>query len=92
MPTLKELEGQTVVILFPNPNRPSGVDRINVKLLSTDDNGIWVEDQTLTNRVLASMELPAAPALITVFYPYAAIHAILGNLPGLSLSEKAFGV
>lgn len=91
-PSLKQFKGDVIALVLPNPNRPGGLQRLHVKLLNVEANGIWVEEQTLTERFLAKLDLPAFPKVITVFYPYAAIHAILGNLPGLSLSEKAFDV
>ena len=92
MPSLKDFEGQPITLIIPNPNRPGGLQRDRVKLLNVDDAGIWIENQALTNDVLTALDLPAAQQVLTVFYPYAAIHAILVETPGLSLSEEAFGV
>ncbi len=91
MPKLKDFENHPVVLLLFDPAQPGGLEKRTVKLLTVDDGGIWVEDQKLTNDVLGSLNLPAAPALVTPFFPYSSIHAIFANVPGLSLSEKAFG-
>jgi hypothetical protein len=92
MHKLKDFEGQTIILVIPNPNRSGGLQRESVKLLNVDDAGIWIENQALTNATLAALNLPATQQVLTAFYPYAAIHAILVETPGLSLSEKAFGV
>jgi hypothetical protein len=89
MTKLKELEGQIVTLIFVTKD---GLRRENVKLVTVDDAGIWVENQTLTNEVLERMNVPATEQVAVFFYPYAAIHAIYISLPGTSLSEKAFGV
>jgi hypothetical protein len=91
MPKLSDFEGQTVILLLLDPTLPGHLEQITAKLLTVDDGGIWIENQQLTNDVLAKMKLPAAPQLLAMFLPYAAIHAIFANVPGLSLSEKAFG-
>jgi hypothetical protein len=91
MPQLKDFENQTVILLLLDPTQPGGLEKRIVKLLTVDNAGIWIEDQKLTNDVLENLKLEAAPTQVTPFFPYSAIHAIFALVPGLSLSEKAFG-
>jgi len=81
-----------ITVLINNPNRRTGIQKLVVKLINVDENGIWIEDQKLTDLALEDLGLAALPKVITVFYPFASIHAILANLPGFSLSESKFGV
>ena len=91
MPKLKDHEGRIVIVVFPPSQTGGSFEKRTVKLLSVDDAGIWVEDQKMTNDVLESLDLHALPALLAPFLPYSSIHAIFVNVPGMSLSEKAFG-
>ena len=88
MPALKDFEGQIITLILPNPNRQGGLQREAVKLLTVEDSGIWVENQTLTNETLQALQLPATEQVAAFFYPY----EILVSIPGTSLSEKAFGI
>lgn len=92
MPRLSEFEGQEINLVITDAKSVRGLRALTVKLLNVDDGGIWVEDQNLMQSVLQELSLPAAPSSVAVFYTYAAIHAILATIPGLTLSEKAFGV
>ena len=91
MPSLKDFENQMIVLLLFDPNRAGGMEKRTVKLVSVENFGIWIEDQKLTDSVLDGLNLPAAPTRVMPFFPFSSIHAIFATVPGLSLSETAFG-
>src|SRR6266567_3044195 len=81
MPKLKDFEGEVITLILPNPNHPNGLHREKVKLLTVEDAGLWIENQTLTNEVLDAMKLPVTKQLAVFFYRDAAIHAIFVTIP-----------
>jgi hypothetical protein len=61
-------------------------------LLMVEAGGIWVESQELTNAVLQTLGVAAAPKTLVMFFPYHEIYVITTAIDGPSLDEKAFGV
>lgn len=87
MPKLADYVGQTIIIrsIVIKEEAPAVV-----KLISLDEDGIWVESQDATEHYLAQFKLPSSPKTPVWFLPLAQIAWILGSEDYPALSEKAF--
>ena len=63
-----------------------------VKLLGVEAGGIWVESQTMINKVLVLIEKPTAPKSLAFFFPYHELRFVFVSEGGPALNEASFGV
>jgi hypothetical protein len=63
-----------------------------VTLLGVEAGGIWIESQTLNNKLLKSIGQQTWPGSPTFFFPYHAIRLAIGKSTAPALGEEAFGV
>jgi hypothetical protein len=87
-PRLHDLIGHTVSALIPQ----LGKQAVEIKILSVDVGGIWVESQRLTDATLKKVGRDSLPVTPIIFLPFHQIDLLLLFDESLSLSEQSFGV
>ena len=63
-----------------------------VKLHAVDANGIWIENQEVSERMMSRMNLAASETTLVLFVPYAGVDYIVASINSLCLSERALGL
>ena len=88
MINFESLIGKTVPIRIPMMHETNLQDVI---IRGVDAGEIWIESESMTQQVLATLGLPAVKTPV-FFVPYHAIKFAYYGTESLALSEKAFGV
>ena len=65
---------------------------ILVKLHGVEAQGIWIESQEFTNRLMERFHFVSSRTTPLVFVPFDKVDLIIGSLDSLSLSEPALGL
>jgi hypothetical protein len=84
-----EMVGETVLAIVPLIDRAIFQE---LKIHGAEAGGVWVECQHLTELVLKSVRLPAAPRTPVFFLPFAQITLAWRAIEQTSLSERSLGV
>ena len=85
VPSLAGLAGQVVGAKIPFLNQDTTV---RVKVHAVEVSGLWIEDQTLTDRLLHQAGRSSAPATIILFCPFQHIEFVGASVAVPSLSEE----
>ncbi len=88
MPNLSEMVGNTVIASVPFLQE----DPLLFKLHGTEQSGLWLESQDITEELLKKLGLPAAQNTVVLFVPFAQIRCVFGNVASPALSREAFGL
>jgi hypothetical protein len=84
-PTLSGLVGQVVGMRIPLLKDQT---TIRAKIHAVEPSGQWIENQELTNRLLAENERRSAPTTIILFFPYQQIDYVVASIAMPSLLEE----
>jgi hypothetical protein len=87
MKPLKELEGTVVAIIAPAVLGSTEMQKVKLHLV--EDSGIWIESQSLTDKILQSQKVTMAPKTLVFFVPWSQITFVLSSLDMPSISERA---
>ena len=86
MKSLKELEGTTVAMLSPTLH-VTAFQR--VKLHKVEDAGVWIESQTVTERILKGLGASMSPKTGIFFLPWTSVTMIMSSLDDVpSISDS----
>jgi len=89
-PSLKDQEGEMIVILSPFFDN---VKLQKVRLVRLEDAGIWVENHEYNMEVLAKrFGISSSPKSMVFFLPWHQIVMILGSLDAPTFSKESLGI
>jgi hypothetical protein len=88
-PSLKSMVGEIVIARIPFLERK---EMLQVKIHGVEVNGIWIENQDFTNRMMKKFGMASSATTLILFVPFHGIKYIVGARRSLSLSETAFGL
>lgn len=89
MRTLASMIGEVIIARIPLLDA-EGMEL--VKLHGVEANGIWIESQQFTDRLMERFHLSSSRTTPLVFIPFDKVDFIIGAMDSLSLSEQAFGL
>ena len=84
-PNLMGLVGQVVGMKVPLLNDAT---TIRAKVHAVESSGLWIENQDLTNRLLADHDRKSAPTTVVLFFPFQQIEFVVASLAVPSLLEE----
>jgi hypothetical protein len=86
---LSDYLGQTLIMLIPFIETEHYQQ---VKLVSVESGGIWIECQSLIDQIYTALDAAASERTPVFFIPYQ--HILFATVPreGMALNESAFGV
>lgn len=87
---LSDYVGQEILTLIPYIADPPKL--VRVILHGVEAGGVWIESQTLTNTLLATLGASAISKTPVTFLPYHQITCFVSSVDVMALNEKAFGV
>ena len=87
MKSLKELQGTSIALLAPAALHSEEMQKVVRHLV--EDAGIWIESQTLTDRILKTVRTTMAPKTVIFFLPWSQVIFIVGSLDMPSISSNA---
>jgi hypothetical protein len=89
-PSLKEQEGELIVILSPFFD-PVKLQR--VRLVRVEDAGLWVENHKFNvEQMKKTFGISSSPKTLIFFLPWHQIATILGSVDAPTLSDEALGL
>jgi len=88
VPTLKTMEGETVVARIPTLSK----DLVLVRLHRVETHGLWIECQTYTDALMKRFGMSSSTTTPLLFFPFASIGFVMSSVRMLSLSEEAYGL
>jgi hypothetical protein len=88
MKSLSQLIDREILILIPFIH---DTDLQVVKLIAVESGGIWIQNEQMTQRLLANLKLHAGKTPI-FFVPFSQVLFVMDASEEVSLSEKAFGL
>jgi hypothetical protein len=89
-PSLKEQEGQTIVLLSPFFHSTTFQ---KVRLIRVEDAGIWVENHKWNmERIKENFGISSTPKTMIFFLPWHQILTVVGSLDVPSFSEESLGL
>jgi hypothetical protein len=80
------LEGTTIALIAPAVLHSQEMQRVSLHLV--EDAGIWIESQTLTDKILKGSNATMAPKTLIFFVPWSQITFILSALDMPSISSS----
>lgn len=83
-PNLQGLIGQTVGMMVPYFDAQQTV---RVKIHAIEASGIWVESQTMTDKMLSTLARTSGAATPLFFLPFSSIGFVVASIALPSLSE-----
>ena len=85
---LSECVGKTIVAMIPFIDQSFQI----VTVCGVEVGGVWIQSQSLTNKMLGSLQEASLSITPVFFVPYGQIVFLASHVPQTALNERAFGV
>lgn len=86
---LRSMVGQMIIVRSPVLHED---DMIRVRLHAVEPEGVWVESQAFTEKMMDRCGVATSISTLLMFIPFARIDYVVGSIRAVSLSEEALGL
>lgn len=86
---LRSMVGQMIIVRSSVLHED---DMIRVRLHAVEPEGVWVESQAFTEKMMDRCGVATSISTLLMFIPFARIDYVVGSIRAVSLSEEALGL